>query len=221
MFDLNLIEFPNLQRIDAEDGRKYVTPEGKAYPSVTTVLSKTGDKSGLDEWRKRVGEEEAIKEGRRAANRGTGLHLLCERYIMNETIDLRREMPVPAQLFSQIKPLLTENVNNIRGIEVPLYSDFLRIAGTTDLVAEWQGQLAIIDYKSSNKNKNRDWIEDYFIQTAIYAIAWEERTGIPINKLVILMAVEQSIKPLVFEATRKEWQGKALARIKKFHSSEK
>lgn len=220
MFNLDLIEFPKLQRIDAEDGRRYVTPEGRAYPSVTTVLSKTGDKSGLDAWRERVGEEEAIKEGRRAANRGTGLHLLCERYIMNETIDLRREMPVPAQLFSQIKPLLS-NINNVRGIEVPLYSDFLRIAGTTDLVAEWKGELAIIDYKSSNRNKERVWIDDYFIQCTIYAIAFEERTGIPINKLVILMAVEQSIKPLMFEATRKEWQGAALARIKKYHSQKK
>ena len=218
MFNLDLIEFPTLQRIDAEDGRRYVTPEGKAYPSVTTVLSKTGDKSGLDAWRERVGEEAAAFEGRRAANRGTGMHLLCERFILNEKIDLRREMPVPAQLFSQIKPLLEKHVNNVRGQEVPLYSDFLRIAGTTDLVAEWNGELAIIDYKSSNKNKERDWIDDYFIQTAIYAIAWEERTSIPINKLVILMAVEQSIKPLVFEATRKEWQSSALRRIKAYYS---
>ena len=218
MFNLDLIEFPKLQRIDAEDGRRYVTPEGRAYPSVTTVLSKTGDKSGLDAWRERVGEEAADAEGRRAANRGTGLHLLCERYIMNETIDLRREMPVPVQLFSQIKPLLTDNVNNIRGIEVPLYSDFLRIAGTTDLVAEWRGELAIIDYKSSNKPKKIEWISDYFIQTAIYAMAWEERTGTAIDKLVILMAVEQSVKPLIFEERVTDWRPAALRRIRQFYS---
>lgn len=218
MFKLDLIEFPTLQRIDAEDGRRYVTPEGNAYPSVTTVLGKTKDMTGLEEWRQRIGEEEANKELRWAANRGNGLHSLCERFVVNEEIDLRKEMPMPVHLFAQVKPFILDHIDNIKGIEVPLYSDYLKVAGTTDLVAEWDGQLAIIDYKSSKKNKRREWIEDYFIQTAIYAIAWEERTGVPINKLVILMGVEESTRGLKFEATRKEWQDAAVRRIKTYYS---
>lgn len=217
LFYHDLIEFQKLERIDAPDGRRYVTPSGVSYPSVTTVLSATADKSGLDEWRKSLGEEKAAWETKRAGTRGIGMHDLCERFIRNEKIDLRREFPVPAQLFSQVRPILSENVNTVRGIECGLYSDYLKIAGTADLVAEWNGKLAIIDYKSSNKNKEEDWIQDYWVQTAIYAIAWEERTGITINKLVIVMGVEQSTKPLVFESTRKEWQDAALRRISTFY----
>lgn len=220
MFTHSLIEFPKLDRIDAPDGRRYVTPSGSAYPSVTTVLGATKDQSGLDGWRQRIGEKEAAWETKRAGTRGTGMHDLCERFIRNEKIDLRREFPVPAQLFSQVRPYLSAHVNNVRGIECSLYSDYLKIAGTADLVAEWDGKLAIIDYKSSNKNKEADWIVDYWIQTSIYAIAWEERTGIPINKLVVLMGVEQSTKPLLFEDTRKNWQDAALRRINTFYKND-
>lgn len=217
MFNHNLISIRPLNRIETERGRYYQISEGIAYPSVTTVLGATADKSGIEDWKKNVGEEAAAFELRRAGNRGTGMHELCERFILNQEIDLRREMPIPAQLFSQLKPLLLEHVNNIRGMEIPLYSDYLKIAGTADLVAEWDGTLAIIDYKSSNKPKKAEWITDYWLQCAIYAICFEERTGIPINKLVILMAVEQSVKPLVFEGTRKEWQDMALRRIGAFY----
>lgn len=217
MFKHELIELPKLERVDSPDGRRYINPEGIAYPSVTTVLGATADKSGIEEWKKNVGEEAAAFELMRAGNRGTAMHDLCERLIRNQDIDLRREMPVPAQLFAQLRPLLLEHIDNIRGIELPLYSDYLKIAGTADLVAEWNGTLAIIDYKTSNKPKKSDWITDYWLQCAIYAIAFEERTGIPINKLVILMAVEQSVKPLVFEGTRKEWQDMAIRRIGAFY----
>lgn len=217
MFDHCLIDLPKLERIDHPAGRRYVTPSGKAFPSVTTVLGKTADKSGIEDWKKSVGEEAAAFELRRAGNRGTAMHNLCEKLILNQEIDLRREMPVPIQLFTQLKPLLLKHVNNIRGIEIPLYSNFLRVAGTADLIAEWDGELAIIDYKTSNKNKHEDWITDYWLQCTIYAIAFEELTGIPVNKLVILMAVEQSVKPLVFQGTRKDWQNSALRRIKQYH----
>jgi len=218
-FNHDLIDLPILHRIDAEDGRRYLTPDGNKYPSVTTVLGSTSDKSGLDDWKARIGEEAAYQEMKRAGRRGTGMHDLCERYIRNQNIDLRREMPVPAQLFSQVRPKLKEHVNNVRGIELPLYSDYLKIAGTADLIAEWDGKLAIIDYKSSNKNKEASWITDYWLQCSIYAICFEERTGIPINKLVVLMGVEQSTKPLVFESTRKQWEGMLLDRIKTFYKT--
>jgi genome maintenance exonuclease 1 len=218
-FNHDLIDLPILHRIDAEDGRRYLTPDGNKYPSVTTVLGSTSDKSGLDDWKARIGEEAAYQEMKRAGRRGTGMHDLCERYIRNQDIDLRREMPVPAQLFSQVRPKLKEHVNNVRGIELPLYSDYLKIAGTADLIAEWDGKLAIIDYKSSNKNKEASWITDYWLQCSIYAICFEERTGIPINKLVVLMGVEQSTKPLVFESTRKQWEGMLLDRIKTFYKT--
>lgn len=217
MFVHDLIELDSLERIDTPEGRSYRISSGVSYPSVTTVLSKTKDMSGLDAWRKRIGNEAADLVLRAAGNRGTNMHLLCEKLINNEEIDLRREMPVSKQLFLQLRPYLEKHVNNIRGIELPLYSDYLKVAGTADLIAEWDGQLAIIDYKSSKKPKKPEWITDYWIQTAIYAIAFEERTGIPINKLVILMGVEESTKPEVFIGTRKEWQNQAIARIEQFY----
>jgi hypothetical protein len=219
MFELNLIEFTELESETREDGRFYTTPQGTVYPSVTTVLGATKDQSHLQKWKERLGEEAAARESKRTADRGTALHLLCEKLVLNQPYDLRREMPVPVQLFSQLRPVIQKNVNNIMGVESPLYSHFLGIAGRVDLVADWQGKTSIIDYKSSNKVKRRDWIEDYFLQTSIYAVMFEELTGIPVPQLVILIGTEESNTPSVFVERRNDWIYKAMDRINLYKKS--
>lgn len=220
MFDLKLIDFQELECETTDNGRFYATPEGKSYPSVTTVLGKTKDQSHLEEWATRMdkfwGEGAAARESKRTSDRGSALHLLCEKLVLNQPYNLRQEMPVPVQLFCQLRPILLENVNNIMAVEAPLFSNYLGVAGRVDLVAEFKGRRSIIDYKSSNKVKDRDWIEDYFIQTSMYSVMFEEMTGIPIPQLVILIGNEQSIKPSIFVEKRDDWIYKGIERIKQY-----
>jgi len=177
-----------------EIGRFYKTPAGLLYPSVTTITGQLG-KQGILEWRRRVGEAEADRISTRAANRGTRLHTLCEDYINNKPIDAQDY--VSYEMFASIKSVLDESLDNVHMQEVPLYSDYLQTAGRVDCVAEWDGKLSIIDFKSSSKPKHRDWIQNYFMQASAYAVMYEELTGRPITKLVIVVAVEND-SPQVF-----------------------
>ena len=197
LFEHKLLDFFELTAVTTAEGRYYTTPTGEAYPSVTTVLGKSLDKSGLDRWRARVGEEEANRVSTQAANRGTAIHTLAERYLMNE-IDWKREaMPVNLFTFSQIRPILDLHVGVVYGIEVPLYSHSLRCAGRTDCVAEWDGTPTIIDFKTSKRPKTEEWIQSYFLQATTYAMMMEEVTGIVVPKYAIVVAVDGS-EPQVF-----------------------
>lgn len=194
-------DFPSLKRVDSPQGRVYQTATGLKYPSVTSVLSMM-DKSSLYEWRKRVGEEEANRVSARAARRGTAIHSLCEDYLYGKN-------PEPsmfdAQVFNSIKPHL-DKIDNIHALESKLYSDYLQVAGTVDCIAEFDGRLSVIDFKTSRRLKSREDIPGYFIQTAAYAVAFEERTGIPVSRLVIIMAVDDE-QPLIFKEKRDDWIG--------------
>lgn len=201
---LNFIhhDLPKLERDTAPDGtRVYKTPSGKAYPSVTTVTSLHSAK-GIAEWRRRVGEEEANRVSARASARGTRIHTLCEHYLLGKN-------PEPdifdAEIFNSMKYWL-QDIDNIHCLETPLYSDFLQVAGTVDCIAEFQGKLSVIDFKTSSKPKDRDDIYNYFMQTAAYAVAFEERTGIPIGRLVIIMGVDND-DPRLFIEKRDNWIG--------------
>ena len=218
MFNHDLIDLPKLIREDGEI-RRYITPSGLAYPSVTTVLSKTMDHSGLDSWRNRVGDVEADRVSNRSATRGTAIHSLCERYVLNQKIDYRKEMPINITMFRQIKKLLDDNVDRIMVSEGGLYSDRLKVAGTVDLVAEWNGEPAIIDFKTSNRNKLESWIEGYFLQTSMYSYMFWERTRILCKKLVILIAMESEPKPQVFIVDVKDWIEKSLSKCEEYHSN--
>jgi genome maintenance exonuclease 1 len=195
-------DFPKLLRTTSSDGtRVYETPSGRAYPSVTTVTGLHSAK-GIMEWRKRVGEEEANRISGRASARGTRIHNYCETYLLGESTE--PDM-FDAEMFNSIKPLL-DQIDNIHALEDPLYSDHLQVAGTVDCIAEFQGKLSVIDFKTSSKPKDRDDIHNYFMQTAAYAVAFEERTGIPIGRLVIIMAVD-SDDPRWFIEKRDNWIG--------------
>ena len=195
-------ELQDLKTENIEGKRHYVTPNGDKYISVTTLLSNLS-KAGIQKWRNRVGAEEANRISTKASRQGTGVHSICESYIKNEYGYLDGRMPHLAEMFSSIQPLL-DRIDNVHCVEGALYSDELRIAGRTDLIAEFDGSLAVIDYKTSRKIKTWDMCHAYFMQGAFYAHAYEERTGIPINNITIIMAVENE-KPLLFRETKDRW----------------
>lgn len=198
--------------------RLYVTPEGKKYPSITTVLSVRG-KEAIYEWRRRVGEEEANRVTRHACARGTALHTIAEKYLNNELdIYKKDEMPHVVALFRSIQPILDNNIGRVVMQERPLYSDHLGIAGRVDLIAEYEGKLSVIDFKTSKRVKTREEISNYFIQAAAYAIMFEERTGIPVSRSVIVMAVDDNPVPVVFKEKRDSWTSELQKVIKEYNT---
>lgn len=191
------VVLPKLTRKTTESGRKYFTPEGNAYPSVTTVLSILS-KQAIMEWRARVGEEEANKISRQAAGRGTAVHAIAEDYVNNVEDWKGKHMPANIASFMDIKPILDERLDNIWMQETFVYSDKLKCGGQLDCIGEFDGELSIVDFKTSRRVKKEKDITSYFMQMAFYAAAFYERTGIPIKKGVIVMAVDGN-EPLVFK----------------------
>ena len=185
------VKLPDIPTVNNEDGTRYYLYEDNKYPSVTTV---TGWKKRqfFAEWRKKN-----PKESKRVLHRGTLLHELIEDYLNNKDINLLSNTPVVAQLFTQLKPEL-DKINNVHALEVPLWSDTLKLAGRVDCVAEYNGELSIIDFKGSTRLKRRENINEYMMQATAYAIMWHERTGQPIHKFNILMSTEESCTPQVF-----------------------
>ena len=168
------------------DGMRFYEVDGKAFPSITTVLGSL-PKPGLDQWRKNVGEEAAKWEMNRAARRGKATHTLVENYLKGETPSTRDVLPLG--LFALLKPYLAQ-IDNIHCLEQILYSKKLTIAGQVDCIAEYNGKLSVIDFKTANKERNDEWNKNYYIQTAAYAIMYEELFGTPIEQIVIIMASE-------------------------------
>ena len=193
--------YDDLDATTSDTGRLYNTPSGKKYPSITTVLGHFG-KHKIMEWRKAVGEEEANRVSARAAGRGTALHTLCERYIDNIDPFDAKTMPHVKAMFNSVKSVIDSRVGRVYLQEKPLYSDYLRIAGRVDLIAEFDGVISIIDFKTSSRIKSAADIKDYFEQESAYAIMFEERTKIPVVNLVTIMAVENEKEPLIFKEHR-------------------
>jgi len=191
---------PELDSVTTEKGRTYVTPQGKKYPSITTVLGELS-KEGIKQWRKKVGEAEANRISGQASVRGTAVHKLAEDYLNNDPDWDKGAMPANLFSFNQIKPILDERVNNIWQQEVPLYSDKLEIAGRVDCIAELDGVLTIIDFKTARKPKKKEWIENYFMQGSFYAAAFYEQTGVAIKQTGILIAVDDNEPQLFVEPT--------------------
>jgi CRISPR/Cas system-associated exonuclease Cas4 (RecB family) len=195
-----------LEAVTTESGRTYLTPKGNRYNSITTIL-KPYNQHIIENWRTAVGEEVANKISGIASRRGEAVHLACEKYLLNE-MDFKFKqnmMPNIQQMFMQLKPHLDKSVGKIYAIEQPLYSDELQVAGRVDLIAEWEGKLSIIDYKTSGKFKDANDIDNYFMQCTAYAIMFEERTGIAIDHIVIAMAVESENTPQIFCREKKDY----------------
>ena len=189
------LDLQDLQSQTFPDGKRYYTlPDGTKLPSVTTVLG-AQKKDAIIAWRKRVGEEVANAISKKATGRGTNVHTLCERYLNNES--LGNVMPDAKEMFFSLKPLLNR-INNIHYQEQALWSKQLGMAGRVDCIGEFDGELSVIDFKTSKKIKGLAHIEDYFWLTSAYALMYEELIGKPIDSLVIIMAVEDE-QPLLFQ----------------------
>ena len=192
-------EYPKLARTTVDGARLYETPSGRAYPSITTVTGLL-KRQAIQEWRERVGAEEANKISGRASSRGTRVHSLCEDYLSNLEVTPNY---LDHELWQGITPLL-DRINNIHALETKLYSDHLEVAGTVDCIAEFDGKLSVIDFKTSSRVKSHDDIHDYYMQCSAYAVAFEERTNLPVSQLLIVMAVDDH-DPLLFFEKRDTW----------------
>jgi len=188
-FDHVELDLQPLEREHIDGVRYYKIPDEEELIKMVSITSVTShfNKEIFVKWRKRVGNEEADKITKAATGRGTDMHTLTEHYLKNE--DLPEVRPISDFLFKIAKGHLNK-INNIYALEGPLYSKELGLAGTVDCIAEYDGELAIIDFKTSKKPKPRNWIEHYFVQCMAYGCMLYEMKGISIKKLVIIMACE-------------------------------
>jgi len=195
MFNHVGIELQPITATTTDGVRLYETPEGNKYPSITTVLS-TRNKKGLMEWRNRVGNKVANYVAGKAAARGTKVHHMCEDYLNNmesnfpDKWEKHKKNFLPFCLFKQLKEKVLCNIDNIYAQEAGLYSDKYKVAGRVDCVAEYNGVLSIIDFKTSTKERKDDWNDSYYIQGSAYAEMFKERTDIEIDQVVILVVTE-------------------------------
>ena len=215
-FNLNLLTFDTLARVEVDGVRHYTNgTEDFKYPSVTTVLDKMTDKSHLIEWRKRVGEEEANRVSKFATTRGTAVHTMAENYVLGEEIDL--SMPGNKIIFDQIKKVLDSHVDNVIASESTLISHKLKVAGTADLIAEYDGKLSIIDYKTASKRKRKEWIENYFLQSAMYSYMLWEMTGLMAKQIVIIIGIDSEPDAQVFIVNPSDYIEKAAQMLRDYH----
>lgn len=199
------IEIP---RKEIDGKRYYITPSGDRYRSVTTILSQLS-KEGIEKWRNKIGESEANKISTRASNRGTKLHTMMEDYVGNVEDFALNKMPTTTSMFLDIQPYVDLNLEEVYGIEYPLYSDRLKAAGTSDLICKYAGKTTILDYKTSSKPKKEEWIENYFIQSTAYSLMVKERYDLDIEQIVIMIAVEGD-NPQVFVKDPSEYVKKTI-----------
>lgn len=204
-FVINYLPKPELEQVTTERGRYYLNPEtGEKFESVTTVLKNSDKSNFLEEWKKRVGEEVAEGISFQARNKGSRLHHVMEKYLLNEDEHLKGADPILRDSFRKLKPKIDEAVSDVYGIELPLYSRKLNAAGTTDLFCKWKGEYSIVDYKTSKKPKKPEWIRNYFVQATSYAFMVREIFGITVPKVVIIMVVDFN-QPLIFERDIREF----------------
>lgn len=212
-----------LQTIEVEGKRFYVTPEGNRYPSVTTVLS-SRTKDGIEAWKKRIGEDAANRIMKRATNRGTDLHYICEDYLLNKEDFKKNKSFLALEMFQFIQPILDEHIGVVYGNEMALYSDTLKVAGRTDMFCQFMGTNTIVDFKTSTKDKKENWIEDYFLQSTCYAIMVEERyqhiRPIHIPQIAIIVAVEEGeSRSQLFVKKTNDYRDKVKQLFAEFHAN--
>lgn len=211
MFNHVDTQLPSLSRQTIDGVRYYDTPDSKLV-SITSVIS-FFNRDTFVKWRKRVGEDKANEITRKATSRGTDMHTLTEYYLKNESLPVVK--PLPNFLFKIAKPNLNK-IDNIHTLEGSMYSKQLGVAGTVDCIAEYDGELAIIDFKTSAKPKPRAWIDGYFVQCAAYACMYYELTGIPVKKFVIIMACEDGDCVVYQEYDKMKYMNMLVSYIRNF-----
>lgn len=199
-------DYPKLSVTNFLNQRFYITPEGNAYPSITTMLGITmrpEKKESLENWRTSLGAVEADRRTNAAANRGTNVHTMLEQFLNGEKINVPNAAPDDIQIFNSLK-LKLKGINEIWGQEVALYSDLLAIAGRCDFVGVFKGVDSIIDFKTSNGHKDKNKIDDYYMQMTFYALSHNEMFGTNINNGVILMGCSNGL-PLEFRIDLRDY----------------
>lgn len=200
-------EFPSLIRETSDDGQRvYLTPNGKSYPSVTTVI-KDHNKKSIDSWKARVGESAANAISKNATDRGTAVHEAIEALLHNyPTSDFTDNMmPHAKSVFLTIKKDLIERLDEVHGVEQALFSHKLRLAGTADCIGKYDDQLSIIDFKTALKLKKKEYLKGYYMQLTAYAFMFQELTGIEIKQGVIVIGVDNEPQAQVFKLSRSEF----------------
>ena len=189
------------------DGKRvYSTPNGEMYPSITTVIGNNAKKqAGLARWRARVGKEKAAAISTRSATRGTNFHSIVEDYLNKDlNIEEYKDTPLPIVMFEQTKKTL-DRISNIYLQEAALYSDNLEVAGRVDCIADFDGVLSIIDFKTSAEPKREAYLYDYFVQETAYACCLQELYGITVKQLVTIVACENGETQVVIKPPKKEY----------------
>ena len=205
-----------LKKKDTPGCRLYELPSGQWVPSITSVNS-FYNRQVFIKWRQRIGEEKANAITRKATARGTDFHEAAQAYLENRDLVWENFLPATQFMFHHAAPYL-DKINNIHAIERTLYSEYLGLAGRVDCIAEYEGELAVIDFKTSEKIKPEKWLENYFVQEMFYAAAYYELTEIPVTKLITIM-VTPGGEVKVFDKRNKEDYIKLLVRyIKEFVS---
>lgn len=195
-------KIPEIEQINTPTGRLYKTPEGNLYPSVTTVLSSIPNPA-LDKWREAVGPEKAKQLSEAATRRGTKIHTWCELFIKQLGFGISPLDFVAGNMFRAMIPEINK-FQEIHALETRLWSDQLRVAGSVDCIAFINGELYVVDFKTSGRYKTRDEIPSYFMQCSAYAMAWYERTGMPIRNMRVLITTEDD-GLLVYDEHVTDW----------------
>ena len=214
---LNKLDIIDLKSETVHNKRWYTLPDGSKVPSVTTILGQK-EKPKLLEWRNSLGSKKADKETQRCADRGTAIHLIAENYLKNNENHSKGQKTEYVRLFNQLK-LRLNKIDNIIAQEIALYSKRFKIAGRCDCIAEYEGVLSIIDFKTSNNNKDLEMIEDYFLQATAYALMCYEQYDLAVEDIVILIAVEKGMVPLVFKAKIDNYIKPLIERINMYYKT--
>jgi len=200
------------------DGKRvYLTPEGSKFPSVTTVISNNKEKmAGIAKWRARVGEKAANAKSARATGRGNKYHSIAEDYL-NNNLDLKKysKFPLPVLMFHHSRDIL-DRINNIYLQEAALYSKHLEIAGRVDCIAEFDGVLSIIDFKTAAEPKREKYLYDYFVQETAYACMLQENYGLSVKQLVTIVACENGETQVKVLPPKKEFFMKLMSYIDEY-----
>jgi genome maintenance exonuclease 1 len=214
-FELELLPNQSLIRVDAKEGR-YYTKEGDPlnikYTSVTTFLKSHYDQTFLEEWRDRVGDEQAEKISTQAKRRGNSMHLLFEKYLLNEDYK-KGAMTVNLVQFNKIKSLLDRHVTKIYGIELQLYSPIMKLAGTCDALVLWDNQLTLLDWKTSKYPKKPEYIESYFSQSTLYCLMLKELYDIVVDRFKVIISVDHD-RPQIFNEMVEDHKERVLQMVK-------
>ena len=187
------VNFTPSELIEKDDGHYYQTPSGAIYPSITTMLQKTQPlekQQSLQNWREQEIASDYIAE--EAAIVGSETHKLIENYLNSEEIFEKFRLLSEAH-FNNLLPFVNK-INDIHGIELRLYSDKMKLAGTSDCIAKYDGTLSVIDYKTKRSNQREEWLTDHFIQATSYGAMFKELTGIKAEQIVILVSSEKNTR---------------------------